>query len=153
VKEFVQGSCALTLTGSFKFQTPHIHVTQPNQPQIIKNTGNLIGGGALQPIQSLTMSSMDIDMPLEDVIKKDRAQKKGGKNKMPNKSGGKKQQQERRPAPVQSAQRGGKIGKGYTSRPGNGPAAAKRSTIFNGNNTKSRAVFPASKRGGITTVS
>jgi hypothetical protein len=99
------------------------------------------------------MSSMDIDMPLEDVIKKDRAQKKGGKNRMPNKRGGKKQQQESRPTPVQSTQRGGKIGKGYTSRPGNGPAAAKRSSFFNGNNTKSRAVFPASKRGGITTVS
>lgn len=94
------------------------------------------------------MSAMDIDLPLEDVIKKSNIQKKA-KKKNPVKKG---EPQSKHAVPIakQSTQRGGKIGKSFTS----GTAKA-RGVAKNGSAPQQRASFSsaaAKKRGGISTV-
>ncbi|KAG2176521.1 hypothetical protein INT44_007184 [Umbelopsis vinacea] len=93
------------------------------------------------------MSAMDLDLPLEDVIKK--SKNKGKVNKKPIGHKGAQQSKHAIPVAKQSTQRGGKIGKSYTSAQGRG--VAKK----NGPPPKARAGHfsaAASKRGGISTA-
>ncbi|GAB5590572.1 hypothetical protein Unana1_05472 [Umbelopsis nana] len=101
------------------------------------------------------MSSMDIDMPLEDVIKKDRAQKKSQPRRGGNRGGNRgkptpKQQPKPSRVPVQSQRGGGKITKGYASRAAQ--AAPKKQPFLQGGTPKPRTLVTAGNRGGFTTA-
>jgi hypothetical protein len=95
------------------------------------------------------MSAMDLDLPLEDVIKK--SKNKGKVTKKPTVNKGRPQSKQAFPVAKPSTQRGGKIGKSYTSGTAQGRGVAKK----NGPPPKARAGLfsaAASKRGGISTV-
>ncbi|KAI8578080.1 hypothetical protein K450DRAFT_248926 [Umbelopsis ramanniana AG] len=91
------------------------------------------------------MSAMDLDLPLEDVIKKSK-----NKGKVVEKSSGRKTAQHSKhaiPVAKQLTQRGGKIGKSYTQGKGvakkNGPPPKPKAGLFSS---------AASKRGGLSTA-
>lgn len=95
------------------------------------------------------MSAMDLDLPLEDVIKK--SKNKGKANQKPLIKKGAAYSKHAVPIAKQSTQRGGKIGKSFTSGTAKGKGVVKK----NGPAPNPRgALFSAAsgKRGGISTV-
>jgi hypothetical protein len=96
---------------------------------------------------------MDIDLPLEDVIKKSKNKGKADKRPKGNKGGKQSRGKQNAPAiPKQSTQRGGKIGKSYTSGTANGKGAAKKIGSAPKPRSGLLSAAAASKRGGLSTV-